>query len=188
MLTQTDRRKEAKAQETARATATVGKVTLAGIRVRAGLDAAMRDGLTAGDLLALADRIVSGSNTDADAAMLAALDGQDLATVNMSAAEFIMVYAAAFRAVAAVLRAVPAGTVEPILRAVAVVKDAAAILRERLQVLPDERDLDAIGERIMHGHQSPADLAVVRAVPGPWLRAHASVGHWAVFVDYRMFD
>jgi hypothetical protein len=159
--------------------------TMAGIRLRAALDAALRDGLNAGDLLALADRIASSDATDGDAMLMGALDIGDLAAVKMGAATFLMVYAAAFRTVAAVMRATPTGTTEPILRAAGVVRDAAAILPDRLQELPDDDDLDAIGRRILRGHQTPADLAVVRAIPAPYLRACTVVEHWRAMVSYR---
>lgn len=159
--------------------------TMAGIRLRAVLDAALRDGLTAGDLLALADRIASDDATDVDGALMGALDAHDLYTVKMSADTFIMVYTAAFRTVAAVMRPTPTATTEPILQAVRVVQDTSATLREHLHALPDDDDLDAIGKRIMRGHQTPADLAVVRAVPEPYLRAHTAVAHWRATVSYR---
>jgi len=73
MLTQTELRRAARLDETARATVIVSAPTMAGVRLRAALDAAMRDGLTAGDLMAFAGRIVSASRTEPDAVLLAAL-------------------------------------------------------------------------------------------------------------------
>lgn len=171
------------------AASTVSAPAMAGIRLRGALDAAMRDGLTAGDLLALAGRIVSDGATEADAALLAALDVDDLAAVGMGAGTFVVSFAAVFRTVAAVMRSTPTGTIEPIKRAALMVSGVTAALRERLQVLPDADELLCIGARFECGGMTPADIAVIRALPGPYLRASASARHYAaIFVDYRLWD
>ncbi len=167
---------------------TVREAPMAGVRLMAALDAAKRDGLTTGGMMALAGRIVSGCTTDADTALLAALDVADLASVGMGAGAFIVSFVAVFRTVAAVMRATPTGTFEPTMRAANVMKETAAILRRCLRVLPGADDLEAVGWRVIDGTHTPADLALIRALPGPFLRAHATAAHWAVFVDYRMWD
>ena len=185
---ETLRRREARQDELERATVTLSEATMAGIRLRAALDAAMRDGLSAGDLMAFAGRVVSASTTEADAALLAALDVDDLASVGMGAGTFIVSFVAVFRTVAAVMRATPGGTDEPIVRAVAAIQETAATLRQHMRVLPNADELEAIGGRVTYGTQTPADLALIRALPGPYLRAHTTGEHWSLFVDYRLHD
>lgn len=160
---------------------------VAGVRLRGALFAAMRAGLTVGDVMELAARIVSGTTTTADAALLDALDVHDLDTVGMSAAAFVVALAAGFRCVAAVLRlpSSTAGSVDAIVSAAGVVRLTGDILRRNLQVLPGPDALARIGSRVMHGAQTSGDLAVIRALPGPYLRATASVDHWRAFVSYR---
>lgn len=119
---------------------------MAGIRLRAVVNTASRDSLTAGDPMTLVDCIASGDTTNVDAALLAALDARDVAAVKKSAAAFIMVYAAAFFAVAAVTRGSPTSTTGPVLRAADVVKDTTAIRSEHLHTLPAADDLDAISK------------------------------------------
>jgi hypothetical protein len=162
--------------------------TMAGIRLRATLDAAQRAGLSAGDLLALAGRVESNETTDADAALMAALDVLDLVAVKMTAGEFIMAYSAPLRTVAAVMRAASTRTPGRVKAALEAMRGTAEALRECLRRLPGEDELDAIGNRLVQGWHTSADLAVVRAVPGPWLRVHASDEHWPAFVDYRLHD
>lgn len=147
--------------------------------------------LTVGHLVALADRIRADAATAADLALLGAFDAADLTTANIGAADFIIEHAAPFRAVAAVMlrptRALDAA--ETITRAATVVGSATAILCEHLQALPDAGELLCIGARFECGDVTPADIPVIRALPGPHLRANASTRHHAaVFVDYRLWD
>ena len=169
----------------------VGSPAMAAIRLRGALDAVMRDALTVAHLVALADRLTIDRATVADLALLDAFDAADLTTANMSAAGFIVEQAGPFRSVAAVmLRTTRAArVVETITGAAAVVGTVTAVLMERLQVLPDADELLCIGARFECGGMTPADIAVIRALPGPYLRANASARHYAaIFVDYRLCD
>ena len=170
---------------------TVSAPAMAALRLRGVLDAAMREALTVGHLVELADRLTIDAATVDDLALLDAFDAADLTTANMSAAGFIIGHAAPFRAVAAVMLrpARAARVVETITRAAAVVGSVTEMLRERLQVLPDADELLCIGARFEYGDVTPADIALIRALPGPHLRANASARHYAsVFVDYRLWD
>lgn len=169
----------------------MGSPAMASIRLRGVLDAAMRDVLTVGHLVALADRIALDAATAEDRTLLDAFDTADLTTADISATGFIIEQAGPFRAVAAVMLRKPrtARMVETMTRAAAVVSSVTAMLRERLQVLPDADELLSIGARFQCGDMTPADIAVVRALPGPYLRANASARHYAaIFVDYRLQD
>lgn len=169
----------------------VGSPAMASIRLRGVLDAAMRDALIVGHLVALADRLAVDGATVADLALLDAFDAADLTTANMSAAGFIIEQAGPFRAVAAVMLRTtrPARVAETITRAAAVVGSVTAMLRERLQVLPDADELQRLGDLFECGAVTPADIAVIRALPGPYLRGNASARHYAaIFVDYRLSD
>lgn len=169
----------------------VGSPAMASIRLHGALDAAMRDALTVGHLVALADRIALDTATAADLVLLDAFDAADLTTANITAAEFMIEQAGPFRAVAAVMLRKPhaLGNAQTITRAAAVVRGVTATLSERLQVLPDADELLCIGARFECGGMTPADIAVIRALPGPYLRANASARHYAaIFVDYRLWD
>jgi hypothetical protein len=106
----------------------------------------------------------------------------------MTAAMFIMAYTTPFRAVVEVMRPEPHSTPAQFRAALAAMEGATECLRECLSRLPGGDDLKAIGNRLVQGQHTWDDLAVLRAVPGPWLRVHASDEHWPVFVDYRLHD
>jgi hypothetical protein len=160
------------------------------IRLRGALDAAMRGPLSVRHLVALAGRIEGVAIAPADLSLLQAFDAVDLRTANMSAADFIMGQAAVYRAVAAVMLHPMRGgnSGEAIARAAAVVVGVSLMLRERLRALPDAEELARLGRLFDLGDMTAADLAVIRAIPGPHLRAHSAVGDWRTFVDYRLMD
>ncbi|MEQ1686518.1 MAG: hypothetical protein ABL916_22945 [Burkholderiaceae bacterium] len=191
MLTAYARQVLARAEEAAQATVTVSAPAMASIRLRGVLDAAMREALTVGHLVELADRLTADAATEADLALLDAFDAADLTTANLTHAGFIIEQAGPFLGVAAVMPRTTRATrvVETITRAAAVVASMTAMLRDRLQVLPDADELLCIGARFECGGMTPADIAVIRALPGPYLRANASERHYAaIFVDYRLWD
>jgi hypothetical protein len=161
---------------------------MAAIRLHACLDAARRAGLTVGDLLAVAGRVGSSEPAGEDAELLAALDQNDLAALNLSAGEFILSYAAQFRNVAAVTRAAPTCTPARFRAAVEAMEGTAEALRECLHQLPDEDQLADIGRRLAHERHTWDDLALIRALPGPFLSANATAAHLPLFVGYRSGD
>ena len=163
---------------------------LAALRLTGTFDAAMREALPDRHLFALADRIAADAMTAADRALIAAFSIADLKAANITAAAFIMASAALIRAVAAVMRRTTHAPDPPetTAHAAAVIAAATATLRERLQALPDTDELARLGGMFMHGAMTPADIVVIRALPGPYLRANAAAGHWPVFVDYRLRD
>ena len=160
---------------------------LAALRLTGTFDAAMREALPDRHLIALADRIAADATTAADRVLIDAFSAADLKAANITAAAFIMASAALIRAVAAVMRRITHApdTPETTAHAAAVIAAATATLRERLQALPDADELARLGGLFMHGAMTPADIVVVRALPGPYLRANAAAGHWLAFVSYR---
>lgn len=160
---------------------------LAALRLTGTFDAAMREALPDRHLIALADRIAADATTAADRVLIDAFSAADLKAANITAAAFIMASAALIRAVAAVMRRITHApdTPETTAHAAAVIAAATATLRERQQALPDADELARLGGLSMHGAMTPADIVVVRALPGPYLRANAAAGHWLAFVSYR---
>lgn len=161
---------------------------MAAVHLHGVLDAAMSEALPVPHLIALADRVLIDAMTAADPAVIAAFSAADLKVANITAAAFIIGNAAVFRAVAAVMRRATHApdTPETTAHAAAVVSAATATLRERLQVLPDADELERLGGLFERGAMTPADIVVIRAVPGPYLRANAAASHWPAFVRYRM--
>ena len=160
---------------------------MAALRLSGVLDAVVREALPEQHLIALADRIEADAATVADRALIDSFSASDLKATNITAAAFIMASAALIRAVAAVMRRITHApdTLETTAHAAAVIAAATATLRERLQALPDADELARLGGLFMHGAMTPADIVVVRALPGPYLRANAAAGHWLAFVSYR---
>ena len=165
----------------------VSAAKMALIRLRCVLDAAMREALPEPHLIALADRIEADAMTSTDRALIDAFSAADLKAANITAAAFIMASAALIRAVAAVMRRITNApdTPETTAHAAAVIAAATATLRERLQALPDADELARLGGMFMHGIMTPADIVVIRALPGPYLRVSTAAGHWLAFVSYR---
>ena len=157
------------------------------IRLNGTLDAAMRDVLTAWKIVALADRIGAGTDTAADRLMLSAFSASDMKTARTTPVAFITRRADPLRPVVAVMRAAvgPRQAADAITGATAVVHAVTAILADRLDVLADSDELARIGDLFERGCVLPEDLAVIRALPGPYLCAHATSYHFAVFVGYR---
>jgi len=54
-----------------------------------------------------------------------------------------------------------------------------------LQALPNANELHRLGYLIERGQHCAADLAIVRALPGPYLCAQATGRHFALFVDHQ---
>ena len=163
---------------------------MAAVRLHGVLDAAMRAALPTRSLVALADRIKGGCTTTADGALLAAFCAVDLAAVNMRADSLIIEHAAPMRCVLAVMsrgRAV-ASADDTTPHAVAVVGSVTSILSERLRALPDDDELLRLGDLFERGLMTPADIIVIRALPGQYLRANASARHYPALVDYRALD
>ena len=121
---------------------------------------------------------------------LAAFNTTDLKAAKITITAFIVGNAAVFRSVAAVMRraAQAPDALETTARAAAVVSTATVTLRRRLQVLSGADELERLGDLFERGDMTPADIIVIRALPGPYLRANAAAGHWPVFVDYRLRD
>ncbi len=159
---------------------------MASIRLRGAFDAAQRGPLSGWHLVRLAERITAGTPTEDDRDLLEAFDPDDLAVANLTPAAFVVAHGDIWRAFAC-HAAAPDETpdADAIPCAAAAIRCATAMLMERLRVLPSADDLEAIGERLMHGQQSPADLCVLRALPGPHLRSHATAEHWRAMVSYR---
>ena len=161
------------------------------LRLRGALDAAMRGSLSMHHLVSLADRIQANKGTTADRALLAAFDAGDLKAAMLTAFAFVIDAARPFRAVSAVIRPdarAPLGSFEAMQRSAATIASTGVILRERLHELPDDEELSRIGRLFERGNMTPGDLAVIRALPGPYMRSSASQRHYAIFVDYRLDD
>lgn len=115
---------------------------LALIRLRACIDAGMREGLSVTDLLAMADRALLGELTALDNNILSALDDADLLTIKMTATGFITAYTEPYRAVAAIMRTAHTSTCTVMFkRATDSMRDVTLIPRDRLQALPDVGEL-----------------------------------------------
>ena len=57
-----------------------------------------------------------------------------------------------------------------------------------MHALTNVTELERLGDLIERGQHCAADLAIVRAIPGPYRRAQATDRHFALFADYRQWD
>lgn len=183
---ETLRRREARHDERERATVTASEPAMASIRLRGAFDAAQRGPLSGPKLERLAERITAGTTTDADHDLLEAFDPDDLAAANLTPAAFVVARADIWRVFACHAAApdeTPDGDAIPC--AAAAIRCATAALGTYLRAMPSEDDLEEVGARIIGGTCTPGDLALTRALPGAFLRSHATDAHWRVMVSYR---
>ena len=163
--------------------------SMASTRLHGVLDAAVRGPLTLGQLVGVARRAQAATAGANERDLLDALSASDLATVQMTAINFVLLALARVAGVQAATRATDqAPDAATLHRATQAMRTAADTLAARLHALPDAAALEAMGDQLLGGPPSAADLAVIRAIPGSHLRAHSTGRHFALFADYRQLD
>ena len=162
---------------------------MASTRLHGVLDAAVRGPLTVGQLVGAARRAQAATAGAIECDLLDALPASDLATMQMTAINFVSLALAPVADVQAATQATDQAPEAAALHwATQGMRTAADALAARLQALPDAIALEVMGDQLFGGPPSAADLALLRAIPGPHLRTHAIGRHFAVFADYRQLD
>jgi hypothetical protein len=137
-------------------------------------------------LIALVDRIEAGTPTDADNTLLKAFDRFDLKATGGTAVGLVKRQAGLFRG-CGFGHAGDGQDTAAIEAAAVTIKTLSVSLPRDLSVYPAPEAIAELGERLK-GRPTPADIAMVRALPGQFLRSMATPADYAAFVSYRLWE